>query len=61
MHALGLKHLFSEKDKDGNLANQGKKHIFKFKSTNNYMDYKEEKEFTYKWQWEKLQTYSHLK
>ncbi len=57
MHALGLKHTFTE----GEEGDLGKKHVFKLKSSTNYMDYKKRKEFTWKWQWEKLHNYSHLK
>ncbi|MFB9056861.1 hypothetical protein ACFFU9_08920 [Mariniflexile ostreae] len=51
MHALGLQHSFSTKAT----------HTFEAKKTNNYMDYKDSKEFTWKWQWNKLHTYSFLK
>ncbi|WP_309608231.1 type VI secretion system tube protein TssD [Flavobacterium sp.] len=42
MHALGLEHTFAEQNS----------HIFKGKSTDNYMDYSTRKIYTWKWQWE---------
>jgi hypothetical protein len=42
MHALGLDHTFVEQNS----------HIFKAKSTENYMDYSSSKIYTWKWQWE---------
>jgi len=51
MHSLGLHHTFETKSK----------HSFKDKSTKNYMDYNSAKEYTYKWQWQQLHEYRHLK
>ncbi|OEJ98604.1 hypothetical protein A8C32_05235 [Flavivirga aquatica] len=51
MHALGLQHTFSTKAP----------HTFLAKRTKNYMDYKGSKEFTWKWQWNKLHAYPFLK
>ncbi len=47
MHALGLPHSFKQ---EGNIQ----KHTFKPKTTKNYMDYSDQKESTWKWQWEIL-------
>lgn len=47
MHGLGLYHTFDDESK----------HKFKDKSTKNYMDYNTNKEYTWKWQWEKIQQY----
>ncbi len=44
MHALGLEHTFKA----------GEKHIFKIKSTRNYMDYDNPKESTFYYQWKQL-------
>ncbi|MCF6350329.1 MAG: hypothetical protein L3J23_04790 [Flavobacteriaceae bacterium] len=51
MHALGLEHTFSIKAA----------HTFKPTKTKNYMDYENVKRLTWKWQWERLQKYTHLK
>jgi len=51
MHSLGLHHTFETKSK----------HTFKDKSTKNYMDYNATKEYTWKWQWQQLHQYRHLK
>ena len=46
MHGLGLEHTFEEKE------HPNKEHIFRKGSTENYMDYNNTKETTFKWQWE---------
>ncbi|MCF6349746.1 MAG: hypothetical protein L3J23_01785 [Flavobacteriaceae bacterium] len=51
LHSFGLEHTFSTKAV----------HTFKDKKTKNYMDYSDTKFLTWKWQWEKLQQYLHLK
>ena len=48
MHALGLDHTFDPKNK----------HAFTLGKTDNYMDYKNSKKHTYKWQWEQLRNNS---
>ena len=45
MHGLGLEHTFEEKE------HPNKEHIFRKGSTENYMDYNNTKETTFKWQW----------
>ncbi len=50
MHALGLRHTF-----------ESTIHKFKKLKTKNYMDYKGQKTFTWKWQWKKLHEYKQLK
>ncbi|MGQ3678893.1 type VI secretion system tube protein TssD [Tenacibaculum discolor] len=57
MHALGLRHTFKE---DGTDKDKRAKHLFKDYKTDNYMDYKNNKRHTYKWQWKKLHQYSKL-
>lgn len=50
MHAIDLFHTFKENPiKDAN-----KEHTFDFGKTKNYMDYKNSKQHTFKYQWEKL-------
>ncbi len=51
MHAVGLLHTFDAKAK----------HRFEDEKTKNYMDYKTNKQYTWKWQWEKLHKYSKLR
>ncbi|WP_417784745.1 hypothetical protein [Tenacibaculum sp.] len=58
MHALGLRHIFKEDEVD---KDERAKHLFKDYKTDNYMDYKNNKRHTYKWQWEKLHQYPKLK
>ncbi|RLK02502.1 type VI secretion system tube protein TssD [Tenacibaculum discolor] len=58
MHALGLRHTFNEGKVD---KTKRAKHQFKDNKTDNYMDYKNDKRHTYKWQWKKLHQYSKLK
>ena len=55
MHALGLEHTFEEKD------HPNKEHIFREGSTENYMDYNNTKETTFKWQWDILRSSKYLK
>lgn len=43
LHAVGLEHIF-----------KGAKHVFKQKSTNNFMDYFNNKEVTQAWQWKEV-------
>lgn len=50
MHALGLLHTFKENMN----SDKGKLHTFKLGKTNNYMDYKNSKQSTFKYQWVKL-------
>ncbi len=54
MHACGVPHSFDERDMEGKPKNQEKDHIFKQGRTDNYMDYSNSKQTTWKWQWEKL-------
>lgn len=61
MHAIALPHTFPEVDKEGNSLNSNKTHMFEKDSTKNYMDYKINKQYTWKWQWEKLREYSKLR
>ena len=46
MHALGLEHTFEEKN------HPNKEYTFWKNMTNNFMDYNNKKEVTFKWQWE---------
>ena len=55
MHALGLEHTFEEKE------HPNKEHIFRKGSTENYMDYDNTKETTFKWQWDILRKSPYLK
>ena len=55
MHALGLEHIFEEKE------HPNKEHIFRKGSTENYMDYDNTKETTFKWQWDILRNSKYLK
>ena len=55
MHALGLEHTFEEKE------HPNKEHIFRKGSTENYMDYDNTKETTFKWQWDILRKSHYLK
>lgn len=50
MHAIGLPHTF----KEGAIKDKDKPFTCKETRTNNYMDYKNSKEHTYKYQWVKL-------
>jgi Hemolysin coregulated protein Hcp (TssD) len=50
MHAIGLDHTFDNG-----------KHKFDPKTTRNYMDYSDSKDYTYKWQWEIAREHSLLK
>lgn len=55
MHALGLPHAFPEEDaKTKQPKNQGKKHMFGLGMTDNYMDYNNSKNHTWRWQWQIL-------
>ncbi|MFB9056679.1 hypothetical protein ACFFU9_07980 [Mariniflexile ostreae] len=56
MHSLGLHHTFI---KDGESTTKFT-HKFKKEKTKNYMDYRDNKEITWKWQWRKLHQYSKL-
>ena len=49
MHAMGLPHTFIDSD-----TNKPKKHTFNQRATKNYMDYDNEKQSTFFWQWEIL-------
>ena len=49
MHALGLPHTFIDND-----TIKPKKHTFKQKATENYMDYSIDKEYLWAWQWQLL-------
>ena len=55
MHALGLEHTFEEKE------HPNKELIFSKGSTQNYMDYDNTKETTFKWQWDILRKSPYLK
>ena len=55
MHALGLEHTFEEKE------HPNKEHIFRKGSTENYMDYDNTKETTFKWQWDILRKSPYVK
>ncbi|WP_455150918.1 hypothetical protein [Capnocytophaga sp.] len=55
MHALGLEHTFEEKN------HPNKEYTFWKDMTNNYMDYDNKKEVTFKWQWDILRSSKYLK
>ena len=55
MHALGLEHTFEEKN------HPNKEYTFWKDLTNNYMDYNNKKEVTFKWQWDILRSSKYLK
>jgi len=55
MHALGLEHTFEEKN------HPNKEYTFWKDMTNNYMDYNNKKEVTFKWQWDILRSSKYLK
>ncbi|KGN74495.1 hypothetical protein HQ47_04365 [Porphyromonas macacae] len=49
MHALGVGHTFLNQRKE---RQSSQKHLFNKTKTDNYMDYNNSKNTTWKWQWE---------